>query len=64
MIDKQSSFSSFPGPRVGRRVTVSYDPQRPWQSAEIAWVAGMKALLSPVLIAGGVALLVVAATLP
>lgn len=62
VIDKESSFYSFPGPKPGKRVTVSYDPERPWESAEIAWVARMKVLFSPLLAGGGIAFLVLAAT--
>jgi Protein of unknown function (DUF3592) len=60
VIDKESSFYSFPGPKVGKAVTVSYDPQNPRKSAEIAWVAWLKVIVSLPLMAGGIVFLIMA----
>lgn len=43
-----SSFSSPRGPRVGKRVTIVYDPADP-EEADVAWVKTFKLVLSPVL---------------
>lgn len=58
VITKDSSFYSYPGPRIGKQVTVVYDPVHPEKSAEIAWVRRLWLILSPLLVAGGVALCV------
>jgi len=50
-----SSASTPRGPRVGKRVTVEYDPARP-QDADIAGVKTLKLVLSPPLIIGGLVL--------
>jgi hypothetical protein len=63
VIDKESSLYSFPGPRVGKAVIISYDPRHPRKSAEIAWVARLKVMLSLLLMAGGVIFFVMAGML-
>jgi hypothetical protein len=63
VIDKLSSFYSFPGPKVGKPVTVSYDPARPEKSAEIAWVSKLMVTTSSLIMAGGVACCAYGATL-
>lgn len=50
-----SSASTPRGPRVGKRVTIEYDPARP-QDADIAGVKTFKLLLAPLLLIGGLAL--------
>jgi hypothetical protein len=55
VVDSVSSLSSFPGPRVGKRFRVVYDPERP-EGAERVGVRRLKLALSPLLIAGGLAL--------
>jgi len=53
----KSSFSSPRGPRVGKRVTIVYDPARP-KDADVAWVKTFKlVLLTPVLTVAGLVLL-------
>lgn len=48
-----SSFSSPRGPRVGKQVTIVYDPADP-KEADVAWVKTFKLLvLSPVLVVLG-----------
>lgn len=44
-----SSFSSPRGPRVGKRVTIVYDPADP-ENADVAWVKTLKLVISPVFI--------------
>jgi hypothetical protein len=56
VIQRVSSLSSFPGPRVGKRLTVVYDPADPERTAERLGVWRLKLALSPLLVAGGVAL--------
>jgi Protein of unknown function (DUF3592) len=51
-----SSAWSFPGPKVGTRVRVAYDPADPHRSAERAGVGALKIALSPLLIALGLGL--------
>lgn len=51
-----SSAWSFPGPKVGTRVQVAYDPADPQRSAERAGVMSLKVVLSPLLIALGLGL--------
>jgi len=56
-VETTSDLSTFPGKKVGTRLTVLYDPRDP-EEAEIAWVRLFKAVLSPLLMVGGVALIV------
>lgn len=55
VITSVSSASTPRGPRVGKQVTIEYDPARPYD-ADIAGVKTLKLVLSPVLIIGGLAL--------
>jgi Protein of unknown function (DUF3592) len=48
-----SSAWSFPGPKVGKRIRVSYDPAKPHSSSEPAGVLSLKVVLSPLLMALG-----------
>jgi hypothetical protein len=55
VIDAISSAWSFPEPKVGTRIPVSYDPADPQRSAERVGVRTFKLIfLSPLLIAFGV----------
>lgn len=57
VVDAVSSASTFPEPKVGRRVPVTYDPTDPQRSAERVGVLTFKVVvLSPLLIAGGAVL--------
>lgn len=47
-----SSFSSPRGPRVGKQVTIVYDPADP-EEADVAWVKTLKLVISPVLVLVG-----------
>jgi Protein of unknown function (DUF3592) len=55
VIDAVSSASTFPEPKVGRRIPIAYDPADPQRTAERIGVRTFKLFLSPVLIAGGLA---------
>lgn len=56
VIDAVSSASTFPEPKAGRRIPVTYDPADPRRSAERVGVLWFKVVLSPLLIAGGLVL--------
>jgi uncharacterized protein DUF3592 len=58
VIDAVSSAWTFPEPKVGRHIPVTYDPADPQRSAERVGVRAFKLVLSPLLIAGGLALAV------
>jgi Protein of unknown function (DUF3592) len=58
VIDAVSSAWTFPEPKVGRHIPVTYDPADPQRSAERVGVRALKLVLSPLLIAGGLALAV------
>jgi hypothetical protein len=53
VVDAVSSASTFPEPKVGRRIPVTYDPADPRRSAERVGVLAVKLVLSPLLIVGG-----------
>jgi hypothetical protein len=53
VIDAVSSAWTFPVPKIGRRIPVTYDPVHPQGSAEWVWVRIAKLILSPPLIAFG-----------
>jgi hypothetical protein len=55
-VEATSSMWSAPGPRVGSRLRVTYDPADPAGTAERAGVQRLKVLLAPLLIAGGAGL--------
>jgi hypothetical protein len=56
VIDAVSSAWTFPEPKVGRHIPVTYDPADPQRSAERVGVQAFKLVLSPLLMAGGLAL--------
>jgi hypothetical protein len=56
VVRSTSSAWSFPGPKVGTRVPVTYDPARPHDSAERSGVLSLKVVLSPLLVALGLGL--------
>jgi uncharacterized protein DUF3592 len=56
VVRSTSSAWSFPGPKVGTRVPVTYDPARPRDSAERTGVLSLKVILSPLLVALGLGL--------
>jgi Protein of unknown function (DUF3592) len=56
VIDAVSSAWTFPEPKVGRHIPVTYDPTDPQRSAERIGVQAFKLVLSPLLMAGGMAL--------
>ena len=53
VIDAISSAWTFPVPKIGRRIPVTYDPVHPQGSAEWVGVQTFKLILSPLLIAFG-----------
>jgi hypothetical protein len=55
-IDAVSSAWTFPAPRIGRRIGVTYDPLDPQGTAEWAGVRIFKLILSPLLILFGLGL--------
>lgn len=61
-VEAVSSMWSAPGPRVGSRLPVTYDPADPAGTAERAGVQRVKVLLAPLLIAGGAVLAVYGTT--
>jgi len=63
VVEAVSAAWTFPEPRVGRRIAVTYDPIDPRRSAERVGVLTFKIVLSPVLIAGGIALAIFGLTL-
>lgn len=58
VVEAVSSAASSPGPRVGRRITVVYDPADPHRTAERAGVWKLKVVLIPLLLVLGVGLVV------
>ena len=56
VIDAVSSAWTFPEPKVGRHIPVTYDPADPQRSAERVGVRAFKLVLSPLLMAGSLAL--------
>lgn len=63
IVEAVSSLSTFPGPKPGKPVTISYDPVDPPGSAEVIGVLRFKVALSPLLILGGVVLATYSVTL-
>jgi len=61
VVEAVSQLSSFPGPRPGTPVSVTYDPKNPQGTAEIGKVRSIKVVLSPLLIVGGLVLAAAAA---
>ncbi|GAA4066123.1 DUF3592 domain-containing protein [Actinomadura miaoliensis] len=60
-IEVTSSVYSFPGPRPGKRITVVYDPARPYRGAERAGVHLVLMLaVYPLVVAIGAAIAVAA----
>lgn len=58
-VESTSSVSSFPGPKVGRQVTVVYDPKRPERTGErVGTHKAMLLFAAPLFIAAGVAVVV------
>lgn len=57
-VDAVSSAWTYPVPKVGRRIAVTYDPHDPQGSAERAGVRTRKAALSPLVIAFGLGFVV------
>ena len=57
VIETESNVTSFPGPKPGSRVTVLYDPRRPYDAETTGRFAIVMALM-PLLIAFGVFLVV------
>jgi uncharacterized protein DUF3592 len=57
VVDAVSSAYTFPEPKLGKRVPVTYDPADPRRSAERVGVLTFKVVvLSPLLVAGGLTL--------
>jgi len=56
VIEAVSSAWTFPTPKVGRHIPVTYDPVDPQRNAERVGVQAFKLVLSPLLMAGGIAL--------
>jgi hypothetical protein len=56
VVEAISTAWSWPVPRIGQRIPVTYDPADPQRSAEKAGVRVFKLLLSPLLIAFGLGL--------
>jgi hypothetical protein len=57
VIDAVSSATTFPEPKMGRHIPVTYDPTNPRRSAERVGVMWFKIVVfSPLLIAGGLVL--------
>lgn len=63
IFESTSQKYSYPGPKPGTHVTVSYDPADPKATAEVAGVRTFKLAMSPLLIAGGATLAIYSATL-
>jgi hypothetical protein len=62
VIETVSDLSTFPGKKLGKRVTVAYDPKNPQRSADLAGVKVLKLVPDPLLIAGGAVLAAYAIT--
>lgn len=56
VVDAVSSATTFPEPKVGARVPVTYDPADPERTAEREGVRNFKVIFSPLLIAFGLGL--------
>jgi hypothetical protein len=56
VVDAISLAWTFPEPKVGARIPVTYDPVGPQRSAERVGVRAFKLILSPVLVAFGLGL--------
>lgn len=56
VIETVSDLSTFPGKKLGKRVTVAYDPTNPQRTADLVGVKRLKLVLDPLLIAGGAVL--------
>lgn len=56
VLETVSDLSSFPGKKLGKQVTVAYDPDNPQRTADLAGVKLFKLALDPLLIAGGAVL--------
>lgn len=57
VIETESSVQSFPGPKPGKRVTVIYDPDRPYR-AEPAGRFTITILVLPVAIVAGLLVMI------
>lgn len=55
LVESVSSVSTFPGPKVGRRFVVVYDPADPEGTAERAGARKVQLALAPLLVVGGAA---------
>ena len=62
VVEAISSAWTWPVPRIGRRITVTYDPHDPQGTADQVGVRAVKALLSPLLIVLGLGLGVIGLT--
>ena len=58
VIETESHVQSFPGPKPGTRVTVIYDPRQPHE-ADTTGRFAIGVVAMPVILAGGVVLIVV-----
>lgn len=63
IVEAVSSLSTFPGPKPGKPVVISYDPVDPPGSAEVLSVFRSKVVISPLLIIGGAVLAIYSLTL-
>lgn len=56
VVETVSDLSTFPGKKLGRQITVAYDPQNPQRTADLAGVKVLELVLDPLLIVGGAVL--------
>lgn len=58
VIETESDVQSFPGPKPGKRVTVIYDPRKPYD-AETAGRYVIKLVVAPVVMAFGLVVVII-----